>query len=206
MYVDVFIYYSQQLVIKTTELALADRPSPPVHLPGRRHPSRLRQTLNIAINSRHIGLPPNPPLEAFEPPHMRLLSALYHLKWAAVHYLALNIIFYGIHAYAPVTLGNPLGGSLKTFGLDMAEAYPQAYLPFVVQTALWEFLAVCTAGMGIFQGMTYLYHAFASAAIGLFGWQPEEWPSFYNKPWAATSLYEFWGKRWHQVGSRNVLN
>lgn len=179
-------------------------PSPPVQIPGRPAPSRLRQTINIAINSRHIGLPPNAPLDAFQPRQTRLRASLNHAKSALVHYLVFDSIFHAVHAYAHDTLGNPHGGSLEAFAQDIAQNYPWPHVPLVVQRTVWELSAVGVAGIGIYQGMTYLYHTFAALAIGLFGWQPEEWPPFYDKPWMATSLYELWGKRWHQVSTAKV--
>jgi uncharacterized membrane protein len=36
-------------------------------------------------------------------------------------------------------------------------------------------------------------------AISIFNCPVEEWPPISNEPWKATSLIEFWGKRWQQL-------
>ncbi|KZT73256.1 hypothetical protein DAEQUDRAFT_461423 [Daedalea quercina L-15889] len=35
-------------------------------------------------------------------------------------------------------------------------------------------------------------------AVGLMGQSPEQWPPVQDRPWKATSLHDYWGKRWHQ--------
>lgn len=36
-------------------------------------------------------------------------------------------------------------------------------------------------------------------AVGLLGQSPEQWPPVQDRAWKATSLHEYWGKRWHQT-------
>ncbi|KAH9837385.1 uncharacterized protein C8Q71DRAFT_599402 [Rhodofomes roseus] len=35
-------------------------------------------------------------------------------------------------------------------------------------------------------------------SVGVLGQSPEQWPPVQDRPWKATSLHEYWGKRWHQ--------
>lgn len=36
-------------------------------------------------------------------------------------------------------------------------------------------------------------------AVGLFRSVPASWFPLYDHPWRATSLHDFWGRRWHQI-------
>ena len=42
------------------------------------------------------------------------------------------------------------------------------------------------------------YDVFAIIAILLFRQDPAQWPPAFEQPWCATSLTDFWGRRWHQ--------
>ncbi|ETW78170.1 hypothetical protein HETIRDRAFT_479381 [Heterobasidion irregulare TC 32-1] len=59
---------------------------------------------------------------------------------------------------------------------------------------------LCALGLCTSFQMSYYGLAFAMIALG--GQQPEQWPPMFDEPWRATSLADFWGKRWHQMFKR----
>jgi hypothetical protein len=43
------------------------------------------------------------------------------------------------------------------------------------------------------------YEILTLVCVGLLGHNPASWPPLFDEPWLATSLADFWGKRWHQT-------
>lgn len=60
---------------------------------------------------------------------------------------------------------------------------------------------ICIAFASIFVGLQWMVHAtMASLSVGLFHDLPSRWsPPIFRMPWMATSVADFWGKRWHQM-------
>ncbi|THH17358.1 hypothetical protein EW146_g3436 [Bondarzewia mesenterica] len=85
---------------------------------------------------------------------------------------------------------HPIGGTIfdPTLPLHLCVAK-------VILITLLCALGLCTS----FQ-MSYYGLAFAMIAIG--GQEPEQWPPMFDAPWRATSLADFWGRRWHQMFKR----
>lgn len=48
------------------------------------------------------------------------------------------------------------------------------------------------------------YHLYSLLGVHLFRQSPDLWPPLFDAPWRATSLSEFWGRRWHQ-GFRDMF-
>lgn len=56
--------------------------------------------------------------------------------------------------------------------------------------------------LGLCTSFQATYYQFGFIAMTFFGQDAEQWPPIFDQPWNATSLADFWGKRWHQVFKR----
>ena len=54
-------------------------------------------------------------------------------------------------------------------------------------------------GLAIIAGFEMCYALLTLFCVGLLGHNTESWPPIFDHPWRATSLADFWGKRWHQT-------
>lgn len=61
------------------------------------------------------------------------------------------------------------------------------------------------SGFALLTGFQMCYDLLTLFAVGLLGHEPTSWPPPVENPWAATSLTEFWGKRWHQFLRQTFL-
>ena len=87
----------------------------------------------------------------------------------------------------PDSFGSLHGGTI----FDARLALPQRYL--------WSSLLSLLTVIGIYFSLDMLYHIAALVAFAISRQDPAAWPPVCRAPWAATSLSDFWGRRWHQV-------
>jgi hypothetical protein len=74
---------------------------------------------------------------------------------------------------------------------------------------LWRYAKVAAmillCALGLCCSFQATYNAVAAFSIGVLRQAPEQWPPLFTAPWAATSLADFWGTRWHQVFKRSFI-
>ncbi|KAG6373497.1 hypothetical protein JVT61DRAFT_6655 [Boletus reticuloceps] len=68
---------------------------------------------------------------------------------------------------------------------------------------LWlRYLRACTisilSAIGTYSYVQMMYDLCTVPGIIFLGQDPAQWPPAFNAPWRATSLSDFWGRRWHQ--------
>ncbi|GJE93114.1 membrane bound O-acyl transferase family-domain-containing protein [Phanerochaete sordida] len=94
-----------------------------------------------------------------------------------------------IHLLGPDSFGSLRGGTIF-----------DARLPLVPRYLFSSLISLLTA-TGIYFSITMLYHTATVAGFALAP-DPRAWPPLSDAPWAATSLRDFWGRRWHQLFRR----
>ena len=73
------------------------------------------------------------------------------------------------------------------------------YLQFLRSSIITIFVLLCVyAGLQAFYDLCTLFGVLA------LGQDPAQWPPFFDAPWRAISVSDFWGRRWHQW-LRNTL-
>jgi len=77
------------------------------------------------------------------------------------------------------------------------KSYP-ALSTFVVKYTVSTGIAFLM-GLAIIAGFEMCYAMLELFCVGLLGHNPESWPPLFDHPWLATSLADFWGRRWHQT-------
>ncbi|KAL5492758.1 hypothetical protein ACEPAI_4205 [Sanghuangporus weigelae] len=61
------------------------------------------------------------------------------------------------------------------------------------------------SGFSLLAGFQMCYDLATLIGVGLLGHDSTSWPPVMDRPWAATSLHEFWAKRWHQLLRQTFL-
>ena len=141
--------------------------------------------------ARHINMPPNPPIRAGR---SYLRAVLYHLAFAYIHLLFIDISTYPAYRLAPDSFGSPhlVGGDFGRWCTDLASSTG------IPRPMIWSLWALNIA-MTVYQGMASVSHTTALVAIASGVYLDEEWPKVLRKPWLSTSLNELWSKRYHQT-------
>jgi hypothetical protein len=112
------------------------------------------------------------------------------------HLIVFDLATYPLFHLDPEGLGYPFGRTTdyhaRVDALARRFGVPQA----VVRAGL-----TINVGCGVYAAMGLTAHMFASMAMVTGLWCGEELPGTMNKPFLATSLSEFWGRRYHQVST-----
>ncbi|KAI9567223.1 hypothetical protein HD554DRAFT_2193151 [Boletus coccyginus] len=77
-------------------------------------------------------------------------------------------------------------------------------LPFLVQY-LRAAIISALAGFAICAVVQMNYDLGTMVAVLVLGQDPAQWPPILDAPWRATSLGDFWGRRWHQMLRQTFL-
>ncbi|KAK4685662.1 hypothetical protein P7C73_g4480, partial [Tremellales sp. Uapishka_1] len=217
------------LSIKYLEFALLRGP---VHDPyTARGRSRIVSALDICINSRLVGLSstevgsvrsteldkdgiplPRPQRHlppAKTPPSRTRSTALgRHALRLVLHYLVLDTLMALIRHFGSSTIANPAGvpSALETFShSDTFVILPHIY-PIRPYSSVVEIVVTVSVAVGVWQGLSLGYHAFALSAIGTGLWEWQAWEvDLFEQPWKADSILDLWGKRWHQMFRNQFL-
>ena len=56
-----------------------------------------------------------------------------------------------------------------------------------------------------YAGIQTCYDSCTIVGVLILGQDPAQWPPLFDAPWRATSLTDFWGRRWHQLLRRTFL-
>ena len=155
--------------------------------PGNRPPSIIFDALDLATNLRGYGwnwsrgyaFPQDPR------PKNRITFSLYAFLSAVAHVLLLSICQRAILSFRPP------GHTAIEF------SYYDDTLPFSARhfrASIIGFVQYIMA-YGFLQAA---YNLCTTIGVLFFGQDPAQWPPAFDAPWRATSIGEFWGRRWHQ--------
>jgi len=98
-----------------------------------------------------------------------------------------DFLHYYVQSLSPTGFGSPNGGSVWMEGYPPLQRYfMSTYVTFL-------------AGIVIYLAIDIPYAFHSLLGINVLGQKPEEWPPVSDCPWKATSLTDFWGRRWHQL-------
>ena len=106
---------------------------------------------------------------------------------ALTHLVVFDTSVHIIRTVSPSTFGSPAGGTIFDPTLPPLERYTRS------------------TGMTLLSGIMFyaviqcIYDLNTITFILLFRQKPSRWPPLFDAPWRATSVADFWGKRWHQL-------
>ncbi|KAF8447202.1 hypothetical protein L210DRAFT_3440470 [Boletus edulis BED1] len=77
-------------------------------------------------------------------------------------------------------------------------------LPFLTRYLRASTITIINA-FAVYAMLQLNYDLTTVPAILVLGQDPAQWPPMFDAPWFATSLSDFWGRRWHQLLRRTFL-
>jgi hypothetical protein len=176
------------IVTRSLYLALAKEPLVRQLRPMNSTPSTLMDALDLVTTLRGYGWDWSRGL--YIPRETRPIGRIgfvsYVILSAAAHAFICGILYRALRSFSPVGLGSLLGGSVF-----------DETLPFLVRYLRSSLISI----VGCFASYSFLQMGYDLLTLGgvLFLQQdPAQWPPAFDAPWRATSLAEFWGRRWHQ--------
>ena len=157
--------------------------------PANSSPSIIMDALDLATNLRGHGW--NWSRRLYVPPETRpanRIAFVFHTFLSAIaHALLCGVFHCAALSLVPVGLGND----------PRASTLFDETLPFLVRYLRAGIITVSTA-LAVYAGQQMFYDLCTIPAILLLGQDPAQWPPPFDAPWRATSLGDFWGRRWHQ--------
>jgi len=160
--------------------------------PANATPSIVMDALDLAVNIRGIGW--NWSKSIYVPPETRPTSRtvffLYVLISALVHSFICGVFQIAIQAFSPETFTVMTGGSIF-----------DASLPPLIRYIRSSIISTVVA-FGIYSVIQFNYDVLTLVGVAVLRQDPAQWPPFFQSPWLATSLRDFWSRRWHQLYRR----
>ncbi|KAL1743008.1 membrane bound O-acyl transferase family-domain-containing protein [Schizophyllum fasciatum] len=115
-------------------------------------------------------------------------------RWRAIRWSALSFALHTVLVDIVLCIMYAINPALRApEGTSMYEDDRGAPLSPLSTTAI----TFCM-GTIIYAAVVYPYDLVRMVAL-LAGGDPARWPPLFDAPWAATSLADFWGRRWHQM-------
>lgn len=106
---------------------------------------------------------------------------------AATHTFAFGILNTAIGSFSSASFGTLSGGgSIFDESLPSCLRYLRSSV-ISIFAFLWNYTAI-----------QILYDLFTIVGVLILGQELTRWPPSFDAPWRATSLTDFWGRRWHQ--------
>ena len=148
----------------------------------------LLDAADLSLNLRGIDwswshLPTNAPTRSL--PSIAFL--LHTLVSFFFHVVLLDVTHRFVQIFGPNTIGSPVGGSIFDPSLPPLHRYSCSTLITFI------------AGFTVYAAIQTTYQFFALFSLIFFCHSPSQWPPLFDHPWFATSLSQFWSRRWHQL-------
>ena len=166
--------------------------------PPNSSPSTFKDALDLASSlrghgwewSRGLYIPPE------TRPVNRTAFVFYTFLSALAHTLICGALHRAIVTMVPLAMGV---GAIPEGSTILDET-----LPFLVRYLRASLISTFTA-FSIYTVLQMGYDFATILAILVLGQDPAEWPPVFQAPWFATSLSDFWARRWHQMFRRTFL-
>ena len=176
------------ITVHSLSWAMAKKPLVRYLRPSHISPSTITDALDLASNFRGLGWDWSRGLHVPRDtrPTDRMAFVSYTLVSAGVHNVMGGIIYRALNTFIEGVGPRPTVSTIFDDSLPL----PVRYLRAAALSAL--------ACFGINTNMQMVYDFGAVIGVLVFQQDPSQWPPVFDSPWRATSLSEFWGRRWHQ--------
>ena len=182
------------IVTRTLEWTIRKKPLARCSRPGKGSRSVILDALDLALTLRGHGWEWSHGVKIpheYRPTDRRGFT-LHVSRSAITHALVCGGLHKAIGSFDPTTIG-AAGGSLYDDTLPFHTRHIRAG---VMSLVAWA---------GIYTFIQFCYDICTLLAILFLGHDPEQWPPAFDAPWLATSISDFWGRRWHQFFRRLFL-
>lgn len=182
------------IVTRTLEWSLPEEPLVRYSRPAKGSQSTIMDALDLAFTlrgqgwewSRGVYIPRE------TRPTDRRGFTLYVVSSVVIHAFICVLLHNVIRSFSPTGIGAN-GGSIYDDTLPFHTRHLRATVISIIATfAIYAFI------------QTY-YDVCTLVGILVLGHDPEQWPPAFDAPWRATSISDFWGRRWHQFCRRMFL-
>ena len=147
----------------------------------------LLDATDLSLNFRGIGWSwarlPNAPTES----RPSLTFFLHTLVSSISHLVLFDLVHRLVQLFGPNAIDSPLGGSIFDPSLPPLHRYSCSILITLI------------VGFMIYAAMQAMYQLSAVFSLIFLCQSPSQWPPLFDHPWFATSLSQFWSRRWHQL-------
>ena len=184
------------VAIRTLEWSFLKKPLKRHLRPANATPSIFMDALDLATNFRGIGWNWSKSIRV--PPENRLASSrtvfcLYMLLSAIFHGFMCGVLQIAVKAFSPETFAVLSGGTIFDASLPPLIRYIRS----TIITTIVAFTIYCI--------VQFNYGIGALIGIIVFRQEPTQWPPVIQAPWLATSVRDFWSRRWHQLFRRSFI-
>ncbi|TFK28200.1 hypothetical protein FA15DRAFT_634495 [Coprinopsis marcescibilis] len=145
---------------------------------------------DLSVNLRGLGWNWSKGLcvpKEWRPTDSRTRFLLPTFKSVALTILVCDFLHFTIQWLGPTTFGTSAGGTIFDPSLPPLQRY--------IRSTFISFLG----GFVIVNAIQLGYYGTTIVGVLVFRGDPANWPPAFEEPWFATSLNEFWTKRWHQI-------
>ncbi|KAF9242041.1 hypothetical protein BU15DRAFT_60550 [Melanogaster broomeanus] len=193
---NVFLVISMFLIAtRTLEWTLATEPLQRYIRPINSTPSVIMDALDLAVNFRGHGWNWSKTLRV--PRETRPLTRTrfvgYAILSAGLHTLISGILHIAIRSFSHKTFGSIRGGTI----FDQTLPLLVRYLRSTIITTIGAAASYCS--------IQVVYDLCIIPAVLILRQDPAQWPPAFDAPWRATSVNDFWGRRWQQCFRRTFL-
>ena len=181
-------------VARALDFALAKEPLMRRFRPASSVPSIIKDALDLSISARGLGWNWSHGLHIPQDarPTNRMPFAFCTVLSAAWYAFVFGVLHRAILSFSGVP-PNPQGSTIFDETLPPSLGYFRASI-----------ISILTA-LVAYSSLQMTYDLSTISAVLFFGQDPAEWPPAFDAPWRATSLVEFWGRRWHQLNRHVYL-
>ena len=176
------------IVTRTMDWALAKEPLVRHLRPAKASASPIMDGLDLALTLRGYGW--NWSRGVHFPretrPTDRTTFILYVVLSAVFHSIVCGVLHIAIRSFSPRGFGSLSGASIFDDTISFYGRYLRASI-----VSLFAMYAI----MAVFQ---ICYDTCTLLGVLVLGQDPAQWPPAFDAPWFATSMRDFWGRRWHQ--------
>ena len=191
-----FQLFMFSFVTRTLDWTLAKEPLVRHLRPANSSPSAIMDALDLVSNYRGHGWEWSRGLYIPREtrPTTRMAFVYYTFVSAVAHALICGALHRAVLSLAPLG-GGPIPGGSTIFDVT---------LPFLVQYLRASIISIL-ATLEIYASVQMYYDLATIPAVLVLGQDPSQWPPLFDSPWRATSLSNFWGRRWHQFFRHTFL-